>query len=151
MTSGDQAAGQHSASLYFKWTFWLVLLGLQKLEPHFALPVGRVRREAVCYLFTHSFTRLGTRGPAVTRQIKAPALSGLVEWHKIWGRSTGALFPGSVRMISSILKLSELSSLRCQVCIMMPPSYDLMSGRIYSNKCECFANYKDHIDFSYYG
>ena len=148
------AAGQHSASLYFKWTFWLVLLGLQKLEPHFALPVGRVWREAVCYLFIHSFTLLGTRGPALTRQIKAPAPLGLVEWLKIWGRSTGALFLGlafTVRMISSILKLSELSSLRCQVCTMMPPSYDLMSGRIYSNKCECFANYKDHIDFSYYG
>lgn len=61
MTSGDQAAGQHSASLYFRWTFWLALLDLQeKLEPHSALPVGRVRREAVGYLFIHSFTVLGS-------------------------------------------------------------------------------------------
>ena len=29
MTSGDQAAGQHSASLYFRWTFCLALLDLQ--------------------------------------------------------------------------------------------------------------------------
>lgn len=85
VTSGDQAASQHSASLYFRWTFWLALLDLQeKLEPHSVLPAGRVWREAVCYLFIHSFTLLGTRGPTVTRQIKAPALSGLVEWHEIW-------------------------------------------------------------------
>lgn len=153
VTSGDQAAGQHSTSLYFRWTFWLALLDLQeKLEPHSALAAGRVQREAVCYLFIHSFTLLGTRGPTVTRQIKAPALSALVEWHEIWGRSTGALLPAlafTVRMISPIPKLSELSSLGCQVCAMMPPSHNSMSGRIYWNKCECF-NYKDHIDFSYY-